>query len=382
MDASNYLPNPHGRVAWDRLGSWDHPYYLPEPIPRTPELDDDTFLAVLVAERELGMLSGSSTNAQDFELLTGTYAILEALASSKIEGTQSTLDQVISNEIARADLQNLDLKEVVNYQAALLLGQELLQDLPVTQRLFLAVQKELLTGVRGQEKTPGELRQSPVWVGQGVGPAEASFIPPLPHHIPELLTDWEHYVNEPTKQVVLWLALSHYQFETIHPLLDGNGRVGRMLIELQLVAQGILPRPALGISSYFQQHRTEYYLRLQDVRERGALNEWISFFANAITERARASRHMLLNYRALRVEFLTKLQQPALVDALLRSPLPTVSRIMTELQVSQPTASKYLAKAEAAGVIEPLRRSGRGGKQQWVVTKAWAILQADQNAGQ
>lgn len=380
MEANVYSPNPFGRVAWDRLGNWDYPYFLPNDIPKSLDLSDETQLEVLIAERELGMLSGSATTSQDFDLLTGTFALLEALSSSRIEGTQSTLNEVLSNEIPRVELESVDLREIFNYQAALETGMYLLRDLPITQRLFLAVQKELLAGVRGQEKSPGTLRNSPVWVGQGQGPADASYIPPLQHHIPDLLSDWEHYVNDAPKQVVSYLALSHYQFETIHPLLDGNGRVGRILIELQLVAQGLLPRPALGISNYFEKHKTEYYQRLQAVRERGEIDQWIRFFAIGVSQKARAARALLSDYRTLRAEFAQVLGNREFADALIKNPLPTVTKIMSELGVSQPTAAKLLAKAQELGLAESLGKSGRGNKQRWVVTKLWTSLQAHQSA--
>ena len=379
MDSSRYLPHPFGKISWDRLGNWDYPYFLPEFIPRKLNLDEATYQELTIAERELGRLSGATSNAKDFDLLTGAYSLIESLNSSQIEGTQSTLDEVMSNEIPLEEIQSLDLREVMNYRSALELGQSMLRELPLTQRLFLALQKELLSGVRGQERAPGEIRQSPVWVGTGNGPAEARFIPPLPHHIGDLLADWEKFVNEPNQELVLWLALSHYQFETIHPLLDGNGRIGRILIELQLVNQGILPRPALGISSYFERHRAEYYQRLQAVRETGDIGNWIGFFARAVADRARASRLMLLDFGQLREKYLEILPRPELVDALLQYPITTVSRVQKLLGVSQPTAASYLDRARQLGLVELVGTSGRGAKQTFVATEAWAILQAHQS---
>jgi Fic family protein len=380
MKPDQYQVTPFGRVAWDRLGSWDYPYFLPAPIVDYLELDLATLEIVTSAERELGRLSGAVTSAKDFELLSGTGSLIESLASSQIEGTQSTLDEVLSNEIPMSEIQSPDLREVFNHQSANELGLGLLRELPLSQRLFLRLQKELLSDVRGAERTPGEIRRSPVWVG-GSGPENSTYIPPLPHHLPELLADWEKFVNSAPKQLVVWLALSHYQFETIHPLLDGNGRVGRILIELQLVQSGLLPRPALGISGYFERNRTEYYQRLQAVRESGEMMNWISFFANGVYEQARRSRELLVKLVALKEEYLGLLpERSELVVTLIKNPLPTVTRIMTELSVSQPTASKYLALATNAGITKSLGKSGRGNKERWVVTKTWLAIQAHQNA--
>lgn len=378
MKQDQYQATEFGRVAWDRLGSWDFPYFLPSPIIDFLELDQATLEIVTEAERELGRLSGAVTSARDFDLLAGTNALLESLSSSQIEGTQSTLDEVLSNEVPLAEIYSQDLREVFNHQGATELGLELLRELPISQRLFLRLQKELLNSVRGAERTPGELRRSPVWVG-GSGPETSTYIPPLPHHLPELLADWEKFVNARPKQLVVWLALSHYQFETIHPLLDGNGRVGRILIELQLVQAGLLPRPALGISNYFERHRAEYYQRLQAVRESGEILNWISFFARGVSEQATRSRELLGQLVSLKAEYLALLPgRSELVDALIKNPLPTVNRIMTVLSVSQPTAAKYLALATEAGVTKSLGKSGRGNKERWVVTKAWVAIQAHQ----
>ncbi|MBK8447951.1 MAG: Fic family protein [Micropruina sp.] len=161
--------------------------------------------------------------------------------------------------------------------------------LPITQRLVLQVHEVLLRGVRGEEKNPGELRSSPVWVGPaGATPETATYVPPLPEHLPHLMTDWEYFVNDDGKRLpaLIQAALMHYQFETIHPFLDGNGRVGRLLINLLLMERGRLPLPLLYLSSYFESNRQAYYDRLQAVRESADIDGWLVFFLTAVKSQA------------------------------------------------------------------------------------------------
>lgn len=384
MDFDQYQVTEFGKPARDRLGKWDYPYYLPNHIPANLTYSNSTIRAMMQAEGELGRLAGASQSAADFELAAGTFAILESLASSRIEGTQSTLTDVLAMEVSASEIKDADLREVFNYLAALKLGQELLDVIPLTQRLFLKIQAQLLSDVRGSGATPGELRRSPVWLGgANAGPANARYIPPLPEHLGELLGDWERHANQTPVAIIEYLALSHYQFETIHPLLDGNGRVGRILIELQLISQKALPRPALGISNYFEARRDIYYQKLQGVRERGEISEWLEFFSQAVTQSAKNSRELMLKLIELKLEYLELLGgNKDLVHALIKNPLPSVSSLMTEIGVSQPTAAKYLKKAVLVGVCESLGRSGRGQKERFLVSKVWAAMKAVQTARQ
>lgn len=330
----------------------------------------------MIAESALGRLSGGAIKASDFELLSSAIAIVESLNSSRVEGTQSTLDEVIAVEVSREELRDEDLREVYNYLAAAERGRELLAELPISQRLFLDVQRVLLEGARGEEKTPGELRRSPVWVGQGQGPESAEYIPPLPHLLPNLLSDWEHFVNESELPNVVWLALAHYQFETIHPLLDGNGRVGRILIELMLISRGLLPSVALGISGYIEANRSDYYRHLQGVREQGEINGWVEFFARAVAVQATGSFELLKQLTQLKASFTKLLGDTELADCLIRNPKPSVAKVMQELGVSQPTASSYLRKAEQLGIAKSLGQNGKGRKERWEVTEVWCLIQA------
>lgn len=244
------------------------------------------------AAHALGRLDGFAQLIQDPELLLGPSMIQEALSSSRIEGTQASLSDVLSAESESEPIRDENLREVDNYLSAIKQGVTLLERLPLTQRFFCALHETLLTGVRGEEKHPGEVRRSPVWIGSPSGrPESAKFIPPHQDHLGELLGDWEKFVNEPTTsmQVLVKCALMHYQFETIHPFLDGNGRIGRLLIGFMLIREGVLPAPILHISGFFETHRDEYYSSLEAVRETGAMEEWVLFFAEAVRVQAQVT---------------------------------------------------------------------------------------------
>lgn len=207
----------------------------------------------------------------------------EALASSRIEGTNATLTEVLQAEAAvGVRTTNDDVDEVERYLAATRQGIELAASLPVSQRLIRQTHATLMQGVRGAEQ-PGELRRTPVWVGPaGASPDQAPFVPPLPEHLPDLMADWERFVNEPaTLPVLVRCALMHYQFETIHPFLDG-GRIGRLLIGLLLLGEGRLSRPLLYLSGHLESHRDEYCAHLQAVRETGDVDGYLLFFLRAV----------------------------------------------------------------------------------------------------
>lgn len=236
----------------------------------------------------MGHLQGLGMVITDPSLLIGPYLRREALASSRIEGTQASLSELFQSEVD-ATTSDDDTDEVRRYLEATELAYTLATSLPITQRLVLEVHEVLLRGVRGEEKNPGELRTSPVWVGSaGATPESAAFVPPLPEHLPDLMRDWEYFVNEDGTQLpaLIQAALMHYQFETIHPFLDGNGRIGRLLINLLLMERGRLPMPLLYLSSYFEAYRQTYHDRLQAVREAGDIDGWLLFFLQAVTSQA------------------------------------------------------------------------------------------------
>jgi Fic family protein len=381
MRASDFSSSRFGTLATKPLSAWPHAYFLPSPVPRELRLQSDTVAAISRADLTLGKLAGLALLIDDPALLLGPALAQEALASSRIEGTEASLSDVLSAENDDIPIENENLREVANYLRAIEQGVELIATWPLTLRFFCALHRTLLTGVRGEEKSPGELRRSPVWIGSpNARPETARFIPPHHDDIAELLTDWERFVNDPSAMPpVLRAALMHYQFETIHPFLDGNGRIGRLLIGFELMRDGVLSAPILHISGYFESHRNEYYDRLQAVRERGEIDEWIQFFAAAVEHQANESAGRIRRLVEIREQYRVlargdRSRVAELIDLLLGNPVVTVATVVRELSVSQPTASTLLRKAEVLGWVRSVGRRGRGGKERWVADDIWMAV--------
>jgi Fic family protein len=318
----------------------------------------------------------------DPSLLIGPYLRREALASSRIEGTQASLSEVFQSEI-EAGSGNDDTAEVLRYLQATRQAYELAAELPITQRLILQVHATLLAGVRGEEKSPGEFRRSPVWVGRaGATPENAAFVPPLPRHLGELLSDWERFVNEDGRALpaLVQSALMHYQFETIHPFLDGNGRIGRLLINLLLMERGRLPLPLLYLSNYFETHREEYYERLQAVRERGDIDGWLVFFLHAVKAQAedavsRSRRLVEIRERYHNEAVKERSSLPRLVDLIVRNPFVTVASVERELELTNQGARNLIKNAEARGWLRGLGTHGQGGRARWYSPAIYELLE-------
>ena len=381
MRTEQYISTAFGTIVTNPVGAWRHPYFLPVNIPRELVLSPESLAAVSRADLALGRLSGLAMLIDDPELLLGPSMAQEALASSRIEGTQASLSDVLSAENADEPIDDENLREVNNYLNAAAEGQMLLQKWPLTQRFICALHETLLADVRGDEKFPGELRRSAVWIGSpNARPETARFIPPHHEQIGDLLADWERFVNEPsTMPVVLRAALMHYQFETIHPFLDGNGRIGRLLIGFMLVADDVLSAPILPISDYFERNRDQYYDRLQAVRERGEIEEWVQFFCEGIEQQAKraAARIRALVEVRERYRRETTNDRSALtsvIDLIFRNPVITVATVMRHAEVSRPAASAALRRAEARGWLVSAGRWGRGGRERWIATEIWAAV--------
>lgn len=378
MRREDFRSERFGSLTTRPLSEWPHAYFLPALLPRELVLEPVTNAAVSRADIAIGRLAGLGQLVQEPELLLGPSMAQEALASSRIEGTQASLSDVLSVENDEEILDE-DLREVDNYLRAAREGVDLLADLPITQRFICALHETLMRDVRGDEEAPGELRRSPVWIGSpNARPETARFTPPHQDHLPDALDDWERFVNGRLEamSVTVKCALMHYQFETIHPFLDGNGRIGRLLIGFSLIAEGILPAPILHISGYFEQHRTEYYERLQAVRERGEVDEWIQFFAEAVTVRANDSAERIRKLVEIRERYRLAARSersalPGLVDVIFKNPVLTVASVRRALDVSQPTASSLLRRAEEYGWVRSLGRAGRGGRERWRADEIW-----------
>ena len=276
---------------WKRNMSGEAAYqsFTPAPLPPEPpiELDAETIEILVRANRQLAALDGIAARIPNMPLFVSMYVRKEALMSSQIEGTQATLEDVL-DPMLEANT-NRSVADVVNYIKATDYAVKRLETLPLCNRLLRETHAVLMEGVRGQEKYPGEFRRSQNWIGgQGSSLKTARYVPPAPEDMEQAMSDLEKYINiEDGQDELIRAALIHYQFETIHPFLDGNGRIGRLLITLYLMEKKVLSTPALYISYFLKRNRVEYYDRMTEVRRNGSYEQWVRFFLQAVEECAR-----------------------------------------------------------------------------------------------
>jgi Fic family protein len=382
MDPSRFASEAFGIVDREPGNKHAFWYFRPSPIPRNLDLDLATIDALSEADAALGQLHGLGRLIPQPDLLLGPYITREAVASSRIEGTEASLSDVLQAEVEDSGPRNEEVAEVERYVEATRLGLELINTLPISQRLVSQLHKVLLNSVRGAEKLPGEFRRSPVWVGSPTdSPETAAFVPPLPGLIPELFADWERFVNEDSRRPLVKAALMHYQFETIHPFLDGNGRIGRLLIGLLLIEAGRLPSPLLYLSGYLETHRREYYDRLQAVREQGEIQEWLQFFLTAVKRQAddaiaRATTLVDLREAYLGEAMTTRSSLPKLVELIVRNPFLSVLRVERALGITNQGARNLIRDAERRGWLTQIGKRGRGGRTYWVAPAVFEAIEA------
>ncbi len=349
-------PGRHGYVA-----------YFPAPIPRSIELPASTIRLLADAEASLGRLAGVGQLVPNPHLLIRPYLLREALSSTRIEGTQASLADVFEAE-ASDEPPSADVEEVLNYIEALEWGLGQMDTLPLGVRLIREMHRRLLAGVRGRERMPGEFRTTQNWVGAAGSTIEtARFVPPPPEELPGLLADWERYAHADLEvPLLVQNALLHYQFETLHPFLDGNGRIGRLLSVFLLVEHGRLPAPLLYLSTSLERDRERYYETLQAVRERGNALPWIELFLAAVHSQAadavvRAQRIVELRerYRTAAAAIASS-SAMALVNLICETPIVSSRAVEVGLGVSRPTALRLLRQLEGVGVLEEGRAGPRG----------------------
>jgi Fic family protein len=382
MDPGKFQTSEFGAAVREPGNKWGFWYFKPEHIPRALTLTPRTIKALSEADASLGRLSGLGALIRDPQLLLGPYLTREAVASSRIEGTQASLSDVLQAEASGVPAPNEDVAEVERYIRATQEGYELVKTLPITQRLILDLHRILLTGVRGAERQPGEIRRTPVWVGSPTdSPDTAVYVPPLPTDLPDLLQDWEIFVNTPDQlPTLIRCGLMHYQFETIHPFLDGNGRIGRLLINLMLMEEGRLPTPLLYLSGYLETHRQEYYTRLQEVREQARIQEWLQFFLTAVKRSAddavaRAERLVSLREEYLAEATKTRSNLPSLVDLMFTNPFLTVVRVERQIGITNQGARNLIKEAARRGWVREVGTIGRGGRMYWVAQDLYNIIE-------
>jgi Fic family protein len=315
------------------------------------------------ADRALGRLDGSTETLPNPDLFVFMYVRKEAVLSSQIEGTQASLIDVLEFESQAAEPGRPDdVEEVVNYVAAMNYGLGRVRELPVSLRLIREIHGKLLAGVRGSERTPGEFRRSQNWIGPaGCTLQTAQFVPPPPAEMQDALGDLERFLHDPRPMPILVkVGLAHAQFETIHPFLDGNGRVGRLLITFLLCEREILRRPLLYLSYYFKRNRTEYYDRLQAVRERGDWEGWLKFFLRGVFEVAQEASQtarrivtMREQHRELIVKNLGRRagRGLSLLEALYERPVVSVEAVQQAAGVSFANANELTRALEKLGLL-------------------------------
>ena len=333
--------------------------FVPAPLPPAPDIEFDGELRTLLsqADRDIARLDAIATLLPNPDLFVAMYVRHEAVLSSQIEGTQSTLEDVLAFEAQGGSNDTpKDVEEVINYVRAMNHGLRRLNDLPLSLRLLREIHGELMHKVRGGEKTPGEFRSSQNWIGPaGSTLAGASFVPPPPIEMVTALGDLERFLHagKTTVPLLLRCGLAHAQFETIHPFLDGNGRVGRLLITLMLCEEAALSRPLLYLSVFLKAHRAEYYDRLTAIRNHGHWEQWLKFFLRGVSQTARAATRTATDIIQMRETHRNAVLQSAkalkLLDSLFQQPLVSPKRIAEIVGCTHPTAVKLARDLEARG---------------------------------
>ena len=341
--------------------------FVPDPLP--PELDWTPRLvnALSDADRLIGRLAGEGGKLPNPHLLMRPFVAREAVLSSRIEGTQATLGELLADAAgASVERSPHDLREVANYVVALEHGLRRLEKLPLSLRLIREIHGKLMAGVRGNVATPGEFRRSQNWIGQaGSTPATATYIPPPPAEMAACLGDLDRFLHETVLPPLVQVALVHYQFEAIHPFLDGNGRVGRLLVTLFLVEREILPTPLLYLSAFFEATRREYYEGLQGVTERGEWERWLGYFLNGVARQSedalgRAERiNRQLSAWRLEIAGISSKTPALLLERLSANPFQTVRKAAQEMGMAFTTVQRAMEKLESLSIVSEVS----GGKR-------------------
>jgi Fic family protein len=334
--------------------------FVPAPLPPDIDYGKDLVLALSRADAGLSELSVAGEQLPNPHLLIAPYLRQEAVLSSRIEGTHTTLSELLMDDVAAAPAERdpEDLREVRNYVEAMEHGLARLNDLPLSLRFVRELHERLMRGVRGGHMTPGEFRRSQNWIGPpGSTIATATYVPPPVTEMHQALADWETFLHDRSSLPdLVQCALMHEQFEAIHPFLDGNGRVGRLLITLFLTERGRLTQPLLYLSAYIEAHRGDYYDALLRVRTDGDWRAWLMFFLTGVRETSVRAAGQAREIVRIREDFRQRVQGTpkalALVDELLRTPYLTVADAQRQLEVTNPTARAAVNTLVAAGLLE------------------------------
>lgn len=341
--------------------------FVPAPLP--PELDWTPRLisALSDADRLVGRLAGEGGRLPNPHILIHPFVQREAVLSSKMEGTLATLGELLAAEAGvTVDRSPDDLREVGNYVVALEHGISKLKKLPLCVRLTRELHEKLMTGVRGQQAAPGQFRKTQNWIGKpGSTIATASYIPPPPGEIEPCLAAWEKFLNESRLPPLVTIALAHYQFEAIHPFLDGNGRVGRLLITLFLIERKILPTPLLYLSAFFEASRRDYYDGLRGVSERGAWNDWLEYFLLGVARMSEDALNRATRINQLLAQWQKKVSGESssnplrVVELLGANPFITARGTADKLGIAFTTAQRAIERLERANIVKQVGAAKR-----------------------
>ena len=355
--------------------------FIPHPLPPSITWDSKLANALSQADLLIGKLAGVGSKLPNPHLLMRPFITREAVLSSKIEGTQATISEVLARE-AGIDKKQIssDMAEVQNYIAALDYGIERLSTMPLSLRLIREIHEKLMHNVRGEHATPGQFRRTQNWIGTpGCTLNTAKYVPPTPDKLMECLGSFETFLHEETLPPLIHAALCHYQFEAIHPFLDGNGRVGRLLITLLLVKQNILPSPLLYPSAFFEATRDEYYRNLYKVSAEGTWNTWLTYFLHGIALQSADTLarieaiNDLINQWLIMIEPSSSRLPATLIRNLAVNPFIGIQKSAEQFGVAFTTAQRAIKKLEAVGIVEQSSQSTR--ERVYCASKLLAILE-------
>jgi Fic family protein len=380
-------PSPSRLASAASHGRWiktlqGYRAFHPSPLPPRIKWTQPLAVALANASNLVGRLAMEGRRLPNPHVLIRPFVRREAVFSSRIEGTQSTLGELLASEAGAAvERSPDDLREVGNYVAALEHGIKRLKTLPLCLRLVRELHRKLMSGVRGQHATPGEFRRSQNWIGRaGDTLAQAAYVPPPPDSLGDYLGAWEKFLHDRMLPPLIHAALAHYQFEAIHPFLDGNGRVGRLLITLELCERDLLPAPLLYLSAFFDATRADYYEGLRGITEKGDWTSWILYFLNGVARQAEDAVSRAERINALLVSWRTKLAGGAAVRTALRivemisgNPFITPRGAEKRLDLAYNTVMRAIGQLEKHGIVKEISGAKRG--RAYCAQKLLAILE-------
>lgn len=364
MSPTEHNPQPHSRLIRCPGG---YQACIPAPLPPPIAWDDELAAALAAANLAAGKLAGEGQRLPNPHLVIRPFLRREAVLSSRIEGTETTLGELLASEAGgTTERDPADLREVGNYVSALEYGLGRLQALPMSLRLVRELHERLMLRVRGDVASPGEFRRSQNWIGPpGCTVNEATYVPPPPSELMGCLDDWERFLHDDALPPLVHAAVAHAQFEAIHPFLDGNGRVGRLLITLLLVERDVLPTPLLYLSAWFEATRQEYYARLLAVTQEGAWEPWLAYFLRGVAQQSEDALGRIERINDLCAGWHERLAAgkstlPArALDLFAAQPFWTTSWLARRLDVSFTTAQRAIARLESTGIVSLVRPARR-----------------------